>query len=377
MDGTRSSSPHSVLQRTEVFFAGRSPLVVAVLGMVFIAAVAVADAFVGRAISLSLLFLLPIALVTWNRGRRAGAAASLLSAVAGLVADVVSDPGASQLVPWLNAGARFLVYMAFSFLLATLHQVIAAQQEEVEEQSEVSRDLQEKNEAKDTLLHAVSHDLKQPLAGILGAVSTLRRGEELGLDREGRDDLYGMIETSGIKMLGLIDDLLDLERIDRGMIAPDRQPTEVGVLAASLSRELVALDGHPVDVDADPVLVEVDRAKVERIVENLLLNAARHTVAGTPIHVEVRGRRNGVVLAVEDEGPGVPPALREDLFEPFRQGAESKGGVGIGLSLVKRFAELHGGTAYVEDGRAGGARFVVILPGDVSPAPAPARAEAV
>jgi signal transduction histidine kinase len=83
------------------------------------------------------------------------------------------------------------------------------------------------------------------------------------------------------------------------------------------------------------------------------------------------------VLAVEDEGPGVPPALREDLFEPFRQGAESKGGVGIGLSLVKRFAELHGGTAYVEDGCAGGARFVVILPGDVSEAPAPARAEAV
>ena len=115
------------------------------------------------------------------------------------------------------------------------------------------------------------------------------------------------------------------------------------------------------------MLVDVDPGKVERVIENLLMNAARHTPQGTPVHVRVHGRTNGVVLEVEDEGPGVPDELKETLFEPFKQGDTPGGrGVGIGLSLVKRFAELHGGTAYVEDAPGGGARFVVTLPGDVS-----------
>ena len=88
----------------------------------------------------------------------------------------------------------------------------------------------------------------------------------------------------------------------------------------------------------------------------------------------MHGRSNGVVLEVEDEGPGIPDDQKEALFEPFRQGAGAGGrGVGIGLSLVKKFAELHGGTAHVEDGEHGGARFVVTLPGDVTELAADAR----
>jgi signal transduction histidine kinase len=78
-----------------------------------------------------------------------------------------------------------------------------------------------------------------------------------------------------------------------------------------------------------------------------------------------------VQLVVEAEGPGVPDDLQPSIFEPFRQGENARGGVGIGLSLVGRFAELHGGAARIEDREGGGARFVVQLPGDRSPAPAP------
>jgi signal transduction histidine kinase len=127
------------------------------------------------------------------------------------------------------------------------------------------------------------------------------------------------------------------------------------------------LDGHPVRVDADSVLVEVDSTKVERIIENLLVNAAKHTPPATPVRVRVTSRADGVELAVEDEGPGIPKELRIEIFDPFRQGPDAGGqGVGIGLSLVKRFAELHGGSAHVEDRVGGGARFVVWLPGTVS-----------
>ena len=120
-------------------------------------------------------------------------------------------------------------------------------------------------------------------------------------------------------------------------------------------------------IEADPVLVDIDPTKVDRIIENLLLNAARHTPAGTPVHVRVKAQRKGVLLVVEDEGPGVPDPLKDVLFEPFRQGSESSGrGVGIGLSLVQSFAVLHGGSARIEDRDGGGARFVVELPGAVT-----------
>ena len=134
------------------------------------------------------------------------------------------------------------------------------------------------------------------------------------------------------------------------------------------------MESHPIRVEASPVLVDVDAGKVERVIENLLVNARRHTPAGTAVHIRVQGRSNGVVLVIEDEGPGIPDELKEVLFEPFRQGAGAGGrGVGIGLSLVKKFAELHGGTAHIEDGEHGGDRFVITLPGDVTEVPSDAR----
>src|SRR5207245_2543786 len=121
-------------------------------------------------------------------------------------------------------------------------------------------------------------------------------------------------------------------------------------------------------VDADRVLIDVDPTMIERIVENLLVNAARHTPVATPIRIGVKARVGGVELSVEDEGPGIPDDLKDVLFESFRQGpgAAPGGGVGIGLSLVKRFAEVQGGSAHVDDRSGGGARFVIWLPGPVT-----------
>ena len=93
------------------------------------------------------------------------------------------------------------------------------------------------NEVKDTLLHAVSHDLKGPLAGIIGAMPTLRRGNELQLTDDEVESLYQMIEQSGRKMNRLIDDMLDLERLDRGQVQPEREPTDVGEMVRRVARE--------------------------------------------------------------------------------------------------------------------------------------------
>ena len=224
------------------------------------------------------------------------------------------------------------------------------------------------NDVKDTLLHAVSHDLKGPLAGILGAMQTIRRDDELHLTADEREALYEVIEHSGRKMNRLIDDLLDLDRIDRGKVHPQRRPTDVGELARRVVADTAQLDDDPVRVRADAVMVEVDPSKVERVIENLLVNAARYTPPGTAVLVQVTARPDGIDLVVEDDGPGIPDELKDVLFEPFRQGEDSSGrGMGIGLSLVQRFAELHGGSARIEDAATGGARFVVELPGAVTP----------
>jgi len=358
-----------MLRSTRGFFEGRSTLLVAVVGLAFIGVVGVLDYLTGPDLSLALLYLMPIGLVTWNLGRRWGAFTVVVATVVGIVSDVLAQPGLgpTQPVPYWNAVVRFAVFLAFAMLLDTLRAIIDYQWARVDREAERAGNLRELNEAKDTLLHAVSHDLKSPLAGILGAMQTIRRDDELHLTFEERESLYEVIEQSGRKIDRLIDDLLDLDRIDRGQLHPQRETTDVGELARRVVREGQGFGAHPIRVDADPIQVEVDRGKVERVIENLLVNATRHTPPGTPVYVIVEDRGDGVGLIVEDEGPGVPEELREVLFEPFRQGEGSSGrGVGIGLSLVARFAELHGGSAKIEDREGGGARFVVDLPGRVT-----------
>jgi signal transduction histidine kinase len=109
---------------------------------------------------------------------------------------------------------------------------------------------------------------------------------------------------------------------------------------------------------AEPVVATVDAAKVERIVENLLANADRHTTPDTPVWLRLARHHDGVLLAVEDAGAGVPEELRGGLFEPFRRGPESARapGAGIGLTLVARFAELHGAAPGWRTGRAAAPR---------------------
>jgi signal transduction histidine kinase len=161
-------------------------------------------------------------------------------------------------------------------------------------------------------------------------------------------------------------DLLDIDRLNRGIVAPQYRTTDVGALARRTVESLDALTGRAVEIDAGSVVIAVDPAKVERIIENLLVNAARHTEADRRIWLRVRPHDGGVLIAVEDDGAGVPDDLRDAIFEPFRQGPTASShnpGTGIGLSLVARFAALHGGRAWVEERPGGGAAFLVSLPG--------------
>jgi signal transduction histidine kinase len=168
-----------------------------------------------------------------------------------------------------------------------------------------------------------------------------------------------------------VTDLLDLDRLSRGLVEPRRTATDVGALVRRVVDESELLAGREVRVDAERVTAKIDAPKVERIVENLLVNAARHTPVEARIWVRVGAAdREGVLLEVDDEGPGIPEDIRDSIFGAFERGptpSEHAPGSGIGLALVARFAELHGGRAWVEGREGGGSSFKVLLPGRPAP----------
>src|SRR5262249_13825153 len=146
-------------------------------------------------------------------------------------------------------------------------------------------------------------------------------------------DLVRRIAANARKLERLLSDLLDLDRLQRGILTPQRRPTDLQELIRRGIEETDNVGGHTIVVDVEPLVVSVDVAKEERIFENLLSNAFRHTPPETRIWVNAHARDGGVVLAVEDEGPGIPEELREAVFEPFRQapGSQSEHSPGVGI----------------------------------------------
>ncbi len=233
-------------------------------------------------------------------------------------------------------------------------------------EKEAAAGLRVLHEMQNSFLQAVSHDLRTPLTSILGCALTLEGSlAQESLSREDEHDLIGRIAANSRKLHRLLTNLLDLDRMSRGIVAPNRDDVDVLEILTRVVQES-STETHPIELmTTEPVPALVDAAQVERIVENLVANAIRYTPNGTPIWVKATGDGESVLLVVEDAGPGVPLELRGSIFEPFRQGNEvisHSPGVGIGLSLVTRFAELHGGRAWVEDRDGGGASFRVYLP---------------
>ena len=178
---------------------------------------------------------MPVMLVTWNAGRLAGVVMAGMAAVAAQAADIIDGEAGH---PSWNAVVWLCVFMLTVWLLSALKESMLRQGarmgELLAEEEVLTGDLRQQNDLKDTLLHAVAHDLKGPLAGILGAMQTIRRAGDLGLTDAEMEDLYGVIEQAGTKAARLIDDLLDLDRLGRGQLTIDREPADVAEIGASL-----------------------------------------------------------------------------------------------------------------------------------------------
>ena len=223
------------------------------------------------------------------------------------------------------------------------------------------------NRAKDDFLAMLGHELRNPLAAIASATEILKR---LGATTGAAGQSRAVIERQVRHLKRLVDDLLDAARVQAGKVTLDRRPLDLAEAvhrAVSVVQSTDPASQHVVQVDAQPVGVSFDPARLEQVVVNLLTNALKFTPAGGAIRVSVRAGADTAILVVEDEGIGIPEDVLPRIFDLFFQGertaARSEGGLGIGLTLVKTLTELHGGTIEARTGGPGlGSAFVIRLP---------------
>lgn len=257
----------------------------------------------------------------------------------------------------------WLTRAALLFEASERVQAEAAVRAALEAEQQVTDRLQQLDAMKSTLLHTVSHDLRSPIAAILALTQVLRTvlTDTDASSQQTQLELLASIDATARKMQHVLGDLISADRM--GSVEPQRALCDVGALVLDVINETGIRDRHPVHTHIEPTVACVDAAQVERIVENLLRNVIEHVPERVPVWVWVGRTDTGVTISVEDAGPGIPADLQQHIFEVFRRGPDAApGGSGIGLSLVSRFALLHGGNAWVEDRAGGGAAFRVFLP---------------
>ncbi|MDR3683799.1 MAG: ATP-binding protein [Geothrix sp.] len=223
-----------------------------------------------------------------------------------------------------------------------------------------------------TLLGAIGHDLRTPLAAIHGAAGSLLLPGDLSAST--RRDLLTMIQDESLRLAHLLGNLLDLTRLESGAIQVQKewQPLEevVGSALGRLERRQGAL---PVRVELPEALplVPLDAALVEQVLVNLLTNAQRHA-PGQDIELRAWGEPGWVHLEVADRGPGIPAAFRDRIFDKFfRLPGAGEGGVGLGLAICRAIVQAHGGRIQAGDRPGGGSSFQLALPLDGTPPPPP------
>ncbi|WP_437933700.1 hybrid sensor histidine kinase/response regulator [Sorangium sp. So ce341] len=231
--------------------------------------------------------------------------------------------------------------------------------------------LAEADRQKDEFLAMLGHELRNPLAPVRSLMEVLRQKP---CDAERLEKAYAIIDRQVEHLVRLVDDLLDVSRITRGMIQLHKEKAELAAIvgqAVETVRPLVEARNLElmISLPMKPVHLEVDATRMTQVITNLLHNAVKYTEPGGRIWVMGERTGDGLEVRIRDTGHGIPPDLLPKLFDLFTQGDRaldrSQGGLGLGLTLVRRLVEMHGGTVRaVSDGPGRGSEFIVRLPAE-------------
>jgi signal transduction histidine kinase/ActR/RegA family two-component response regulator len=295
----------------------------------------------------------------------------------------IATGGAVVGVIYANNVSRRPFTAADEALLVTLadHAAVAVQKARLLAAAHAARaEAEAASRGKDELLAMLGHELRNPLAAIANAARVL---DTAGAPEETARRAREVIARQNAHLARLVDDLLDVARVTSGKIALTRKPLE---LAEAVRRGVATLaasgrtEQHRVTLELEPVWAHVDETRLEQVVSNLVGNALRFTPPGGTIGVTLRAAGGEAVLEIRDSGMGIAPEMLPRVFDMFVQGARGSdggpGGLGLGLTLVRRIVELHGGTVgAASDGLGRGSVFTLHLPAMPEPlVPVPRRA---
>jgi two-component system, OmpR family, sensor histidine kinase KdpD len=237
---------------------------------------------------------------------------------------------------------------------------VAVERERVAEREAETEAGRRAEVARTAILHAISHDLRSPLTAITTAGSALRAAD---ITEGERSELIEVIEAEGTRLAKLVDDLLDLSKIQAGAVSPQADWCDlhdvVGSAAAHLRTE------HPIEfaLPGDLPLVRADASQLERVFSNLIENAVKFSPPGTPVRITAGIGSGRVTVRVIDRGRGVPPQHRSQVFEPFFRGRGDTGsGSGLGLAIARGFVEANGGHIVLQSDADRGTSFAVSFP---------------
>ena len=225
---------------------------------------------------------------------------------------------------------------------------------------------QESERLRKTLLDCVSHELKTPLAAIGAASQELLRAAPDVPNAPALQQLATEIRDGSRRLHRVVNNLLDMNRLESGVVRPKQEWCDVRELlesAVEIERESLAGREIRLDVPEDFPLALMDHTLIEQAVAKLLANAASYAPARSPVEIDAEYKADRLIISVGDRGPGLSAELVERIFEKFYRGEGRKaGGLGLGLSIARGFVEAHGGTLTAENRDGGGARFILGLP---------------
>lgn len=312
--------------------------------------------------STHLFFIAAVVISSWYGGLGPGLVATLLTAAGN--AYFYHHIGQSPYPNDFSSTIHFVEFVVMGLLISLLN---AARLKEQRRTDEARADAEAANRVKDEFLAAVSHDLRTPLTSMRGWARILRTS---GVDETTTSAGLEAIERGAEAQENLIKDLLDVSRIAAGKIRLELRPVDVAriikdahdVVASAAAAKGITLN---LDLDTTPCLVLGDSDRLQQVIWNLLSNAIKFTPQGGWVEVRLVRRETKAEITVSDTGVGIRSDFLPHIFESFRQaqGKQSRGGLGLGLAIVRHFLELQGGTVHAaSQGDGLGSTFTVNLP---------------
>ncbi|HXU28303.1 MAG TPA: ATP-binding protein [Bacteroidia bacterium] len=274
-------------------------------------------------------------------------------------------PTFNLLISNTEDGLMFLMYFIIAMVNAALNY-------KTRQWEKIARKREEKRNTLslyNTLLNSLSHELRTPISTIIGATDNLK-ADKAKLQEEDKDVLVSEISKAALRLNGHVENLLNMSRLESGVVKPIRDWCDINELAYDVKHKLKEYSANhniKINVQENLPLFKIDAGLITQSIYNLVYNALIYTPANGTITITAFKQDKNLVITVEDTGNGFPENEKENVFEKFYRLKNSRtGGTGLGLSIVKGFVGAHYGTILLENVKTGGAKFTIIIPAEAS-----------